>query len=271
MIRHFLLLSLLFFAAGANAEKLPVRQFLPPLASIIVTANNYYADFSPTFELESDCIDFTLSTAEIRKFFNKARLVSQQNAKPDTGREASRCQVWGRAVLQDGSSVYFRIDRTGYADVRFVDEHDNPTRSEGYFCDTCGNKFYLAMGKKISDFRPVFESFTIEKNPIDLNADPQTEENRCGNFSLSEEDVAEFFKKMQPISNSEYMHVFNHTPCLVQGRMVLQDGRKGSWSIDTESRGVINIENKGGVYSFCADCNPKKFGNPCDLKCRVNP
>ena len=271
IIRSFLFLPLLFFTMGVSAEKLPAPQSLPPFTSIIITNNGYFADFFRTFERESDCIDFTLSTVEIRKFFIKARLVPQQKTKSDTVREASRCQVWGRAKLQDGRSYYFRIDRTGYGDVRFVDERDVPTSSGDYFCDTCGDKFYPAMNKKISDFRPILKSFAIEGNPIDVGANSQTEKNRCEDFSLSEEDVGEFFKKMQPISRFDYMHLFDYSPCLVEGRMVFQDGRKGSWSIDSVGKGVINIENKEEFYSFCADCNPKKFGEPCDLECHINP
>ena len=277
MIRRFLLLSLLFFTVGVNAEKLPLRQYLPALTSVIITDKNYYADYSGfffSFEREKDCKDFVLSTTEIRAFFSKARLVFEQDAEYNAQKEMSRCQVLGRATLRDGRSVYFDITRTGYANVRFVDAHGISTNSEDYFCDTCGGKFYPAMNKRISDFRPVLKDLMIEKNPIYIGVDDsQTEvnSNMCGDFSLNEADVREFFHKMKRIDSMTYMNAFNHTPCRVQGRMVLQDGREGYWEIDTESRGIMNISDEGEVFIYCADCNPKKFGEPCDLECRASP
>jgi len=270
MIRGFLLFSLLFSGIGVNAKDLPMPQRLSPLVSITIKHNGHFEDYPTTFEIEGVCKDFVLSPAEIRVFFNEARLIPRQDKKLDIHREESRCQVLGHATLQNGRSVEFKITRTGYAYVQY-DSFLASTDGADYFCDTCGNKFYPAMGKKLPDFRPVIKSFTIEENPIDLEADSQTEENRCGDFSLSAEDVREFFSKMRPISNMIYTNVFDITPCWVKGRMVLQDGSEGSWSIDTQGRGVMNIAGKGGFYCYCPDCNPEKFGEPCDLECRIDP
>ena len=289
MTRLLLLLPLSFLAFGAVAEEARTaleRSILKEVSAgkiqrvEISDRNTEDADegalsYLNSFEPPNVCGDFDLTPADIREFFRKAQAVDE---KSERGRVIlrngeSRCKLTGSMVLQDGRQVGWSIDRARNGTLWYSSDKTGSSYEHriNVYCDTCKNKKYYPCASKNSPaFRPVLKNFTIEVNPVDLEADTQTEENRdrCKDFVLTKTDVSEFFRVGHPISRTNYFNTFDYVPCRVRGHMVLQDGRKGSWDIDAGRRGYVRIEGeKEELFYYCNDCTSKKFSEPCDVQC----
>jgi cold shock CspA family protein len=268
--RHYLLLiPLLIFATVTAAGEQQIPKHLLPLVSITITHNGHFEEYPATFEFEAMCKDFILSPAEIRAFFNKAHFIPRQNKKLDAYRADSRCQVQGRATLQDGQFIEFEISRTGYAIMRYG-SFKTSTDWADYFCKTCGSKFYPAMGKTLSGFRPIIKSIVIKDNGVsneDIDPDGKFNPDTCKNFKLTENEVKEFFITAGPSTPGEFHGTDSLGICFSRGEAVMQNGEKASWYIDANRRGTINYLKKTSgdrfLRFFCDECPTGKFAEPC--------
>jgi hypothetical protein len=118
--------------------------------------------------------------------------------------------------------------------------------------------------------RPIVTQVIFEENthtelpaseyPHDEKTDP------CEGFALTEDEVKEFFRVAQIIWSYD-THSFVDSPCRVYGRVMLKDGRTGSFGIDVIRLGRLHTSDGLGINYYCNDCQNEKFEEACDLEC----
>lgn len=83
----------------------------------------------------------------------------------------------------------------------------------------------------------------------------------CKNFILTKKEVEEYFNIANKVTNSDYRHIMDWSPCFVEGEIILDDGKKGKWAIHQYRGGTINFGNNT-IYMYCPSCSAKLFDNP---------
>ena len=244
-----------------------------------------FDDVIRSFEPPEACEGFALTEGEVRDFFRKARPLSELERKSIEYSSLSRCVVKGDMALRGGVAARWLIDRARNATLQFPgDSSASPADRILYFyCDRCEDeKYYSPTGQKLSDWRPVTETIFIDDNaawPEDHSstyAPPDTAYtslDSCTEFTLTEEDVREFFSTARASSRFEYQQDANVPRCYANGRTVLQDGRTARWRIDQGRRGEIWFFSSSlgalstTIYFYCARCLSDKYFEPCDVDC----
>jgi hypothetical protein len=137
-----------------------------------------------------------------------------------------------------------------------------------------------ADGKNAKELKkPIVKSVTIKINAgadEDSNMPPHALE-PCDDFSMTEADILEFFKKAEVVDERDYEVVLYTSRCFVSGKAILKNGREAGWKIDRFRRGTMwflksekfpNIPND--VYFFCGTCRSDKYYEACDVKCALD-
>jgi len=84
----------------------------------------------------------------------------------------------------------------------------------------------------------------------------------CESFSLTEDDVEEYFRMAKRVSKNDYRHMLDWSPCYVKGEIMLNNGDTGGWGIHQYRGGSVNFGTDETIYMYCPECTAKKFDNP---------
>lgn len=90
-------------------------------------------------------------------------------------------------------------------------------------------------------------------------ASPAVDPGECRGFVLDERTVRWVLEESEPISRDQYMHQLPWSPCLVRGRLVLADGREGTWTIRRYGTGSVLFDDGGEWFLLCATCTRPPF------------
>lgn len=127
-----LLLSLCVLGAG-TANSAPATP--PIIKSVMVEKNAAWTTHISSDEPNEACTDFLLTKADVRQFFKVAREATEREYEHDL--DMSRCYASGSAVLQDGRTAHWKIDRMRRGALWF---------SDGtilyFYCGKCHSKKY---------------------------------------------------------------------------------------------------------------------------------
>jgi hypothetical protein len=110
---------------------------------------------------------------------------------------------------------------------------------------------------------PEIRSITFDENPL---TKPPNDSEICAPFSLTENEVREFFRVARK-SNSMEQHEFTPSGCEVLGNVILTDDRKAFFSIDRNRTGSMFIERYLYLFFFCEECKSEKYEDACDIDC----
>jgi hypothetical protein len=105
---------------------------------------------------------------------------------------------------------------------------------------------------------PGIAALTIDENgarsPAARVADPA-----CGDFLLSKRDVTEFWRHAGEVSEHDYLHMLDWSPCYASGTLRLKSGKTGVWGIHQYRGGSIKFSGGRTVYLYCPKCRAGAF------------
>jgi hypothetical protein len=124
--------------------------------------------------------------------------------------------------------------------------------------------FFLAVsvitGCEVTPERPAITSVDVGKVEVEdyyiRSIEPPE---ACGDFSLTEADVREFFKVARAMP-TERDRALPDSRCLVENDLVLQDGRTAHLRIDRARNGLLSFPNDPEVqFLYCDQCRSEKY------------
>jgi len=295
MIRHFLLLPLLFFAFNSAAEKTQTvfeHSILKDIATeniqniIItdadeVTGKERYSAKEPP----GSCKGYALTLTDVREFLDLAEVTeTEYEFLPK-----SRCITTLALTSHSGEKVWMEIERSRTARVMF--QSNNKKIKLNLYCRKCSNaKFYDAVSipsnaeaealkqsiidsvleeTKSGKFKSIVIYKKSWKEKDAQYSTPSFETEKMCNFDLTKTDVQEYFKTAQLWTDEQKEQLSpTRTLCYVDGEAELHNGRTIKWSINKARGGYIDfsdnpeeIINTGRGF-FCGKCSSGKFYPP---------
>ncbi len=85
--------------------------------------------------------------------------------------------------------------------------------------------------------------------------DSQSDIDACRNFSLTEQQVRNYFKNAKIISREAWHYEYLWSPCYVRGTLI-KKGRAYNWEISTTQLGWIKDKKGKDFILACDDCGP---------------
>jgi len=96
----------------------------------------------------------------------------------------------------------------------------------------------------------------IEAWPDDNYTEETLED--CAKFKLSKQDVRDFLRRAEQIDYERFSY-YLASRCYAMGEIAFANGDRGTWRIDFERRGVLNLSSGRKLYFFCSRCTSKAF------------
>jgi len=96
----------------------------------------------------------------------------------------------------------------------------------------------------------------IEAWPDDNYTEETLED--CVKFKLGKQDVRDFFRRAEQIDYEKFSY-YLASRCYAMGEIAFANGDQGTWRIDFERRGVLNLSDGRTLYFFCSKCRSKAF------------
>ncbi|WP_338664378.1 hypothetical protein VQH23_04260 [Pararoseomonas sp. SCSIO 73927] len=82
---------------------------------------------------------------------------------------------------------------------------------------------------------------------------------QCARFRLRPRDVRAYFAAARRVDARAYHHDLEMSRCHAAGTLTLPDGRRGTWRIDRERRGIVRLGDGGITYLHCPRCAARGF------------
>jgi hypothetical protein len=80
----------------------------------------------------------------------------------------------------------------------------------------------------------------------------------CAKFKLNKQEVRDFFRRAEQIDYETFSY-YLASRCYAMGEIAFANGDRGTWRIDFERRGVLNLSEGRKLYFFCSKCRSKAF------------
>lgn len=100
------------------------------------------------------------------------------------------------------------------------------------------------------------ESLRITENGA---ASPEVEARGCEGFVIDEPTARQALEAGEAISRDQYMHHLPWSPCLARGRVVLADGREGTWTVRQYGTGSVILDDGAEWFLWCRSCSNPPF------------
>ena len=106
-----------------------------------------------------------------------------------------------------------------------------------------------------------FEFIDIQENGLYSGyiSSDETEES-CKTFTLTKDDISQFFKHARVVSQEEYAQNLTASNCYASGQFTTSTGEQGDWKIDRARRGMLHLNASNEVkYYYCPECVKSLF------------
>ena len=90
-------------------------------------------------------------------------------------------------------------------------------------------------------------------------ASPDVDPGECRTFVLDEPVVRRALEDGEPIGRDAYLHQLPWSPCLARGRLELQDGRQGIWTVRQYGTGSVLFDDGAERFFWCRTCTSPPF------------
>ena len=105
---------------------------------------------------------------------------------------------------------------------------------------------------------PAIKSIEIKKvagrSPVARDSDEQ-----CGQFVLSKAEVQRFFRVARAVTQHDYLHMLDWSPCYVSGKLIFADGQTAIWGINQRRAGSLTLSTGRIIYLYCLSCAARGF------------
>lgn len=105
---------------------------------------------------------------------------------------------------------------------------------------------------------PAIADVTIKENAARSPAAEDSAES-CTKFVLTKRDVLEFMARSAEVSEHDYFHMLDWSPCYASGELVFKDGQRATWGIHRYRGGSIKFRDSTIRYLTCPKCRAKAF------------
>lgn len=107
---------------------------------------------------------------------------------------------------------------------------------------------------------PLIAKLTIEENAA--KAPAEGGEADCSGFVLNAEDVRVFLERAGAVSEHDYRHTLDWSPCYAAGTVQFADGLTGTWGIQQLRAGSLSLSDGRTLYLYCPRCRSGPFLGP---------
>lgn len=100
------------------------------------------------------------------------------------------------------------------------------------------------------------DTLEITENGV---ASPDVDPAECRTFVLDEGTVHAVLEESDSVGRDDYLHQLPWSPCLVRGRLVLADGRQGTWTVRQYGTGAVLFDDGHEWFFWCRTCTSPPF------------
>ena len=100
-------------------------------------------------------------------------------------------------------------------------------------------------------------TITIRQNGAMSSAGERADQ--CKAFKLSSKEIHEYIGKAAEVTQKEYFHTLDWSPCYASGKVVFKNGITGIWGIQQYRAGLLKLSNGRTLYLYCPRCRAKAF------------
>ena len=105
---------------------------------------------------------------------------------------------------------------------------------------------------------PPVTAVTIRNSGTTSPASSESAE-QCKNFKLSSQEIREYIGKAAGVSEHDYFHMLDWSPCSTSGDVTFKNGVTGVWMIQQYRAGTLKLSNGRTIYLYCPQCRAKAF------------
>ena len=122
----------------------------------------------------------------------------------------------------------------------------------------CGCALSTLQGPAGASARPGLDVETLQITENGA-ASPDVDPAECRAFVLDEGMVRAALEESESVGQDDYLHRLPWSPCLVRGRLVLTDGRQGTWTIRQHGTGSVLFDDGDEWFFWCRTCTSPPF------------
>jgi hypothetical protein len=105
---------------------------------------------------------------------------------------------------------------------------------------------------------PPVTAVTIRNSGVTSPASRESAE-QCKSFKLSSREIREYVGKAAEVTEHDYFHMLDWSPCSTDGEVTFKNGVTGTWMIHQYRAGTLKLSNGRTLYLYCPRCHAKAF------------
>jgi hypothetical protein len=105
---------------------------------------------------------------------------------------------------------------------------------------------------------PPITAITIRASGSTSPAASQPAE-QCKDFKLSSREIHAYIGTAAEVSEGDYFHMLDWSPCSTSGDVTFKNGVTGTWMIQQYRAGSLKLSNGRTLYLYCPRCHAQAF------------
>jgi len=82
---------------------------------------------------------------------------------------------------------------------------------------------------------------------------------QCIDFKLSHQEIRAYIGKASRVTEHDYLHMLDWSPCHASGEVTFSNGVTGTWAIHQYRAGSLRLSDGQTFYLYCPRCQAKAF------------
>lgn len=82
---------------------------------------------------------------------------------------------------------------------------------------------------------------------------------QCGQFVLTNAEVKRYLTVAREVTQDDYLHMLDRSPCYASGHVSFADGMTGVWGIQQLRAGSLTLSDGRTIYLYCPKCSARAF------------
>lgn len=107
---------------------------------------------------------------------------------------------------------------------------------------------------------PTVRAVNIKENgatsPAAENVEPQ-----CKKFRLTQSNVIDYLRTAQVVTENDYLHALDWSPCFASGTVYFEGGMTGVWGVQQYRAGSLKLSDGRDLFLYCPKCKSHRFSN----------
>ena len=107
---------------------------------------------------------------------------------------------------------------------------------------------------------PSIRTVKIKENGATSPAAEKVEP-QCKRFRLTQPIVIDYLRTAQLVTEHDYLHALDWSPCFASGTVYFEGGMTGVWGVQQYRAGSLKLSDGRNLYLYCPKCKSRKFSN----------